>query len=1331
MQNSVERFLEHYRKKYSKNQKVFAVLVMLSLLVITAVFWRLRIHGIALAGEAFCGQTEHVHTQECAESDIACEQKEHVHTAMCYSDKTADLETAEDWEATLPKQLTGNWQENLIAVAQSQAGYQESTKNYILAEDGERKAGYTRYGAWYGNAYGDWNTMFISFCLNYAEIQEEAIPYEAGCHVWNVELEELGLYEKAETYIPSAGDILFLNENEDKSKTANRAGIIIEVEEKENEQIVLHTIEGDSSDCVEEKVYDITDPFIVGYGNLSKAREKYELLMNPKDEGNVPESVPYELNGNVAVNTAEAFRQAFTSGNASKIIQLQSDMTVSGTINLAEITEIGLDLNGKKLTVSGGGSLFTVPANTTLTILDSQSTAGVKTFPGGNNYGNLGTYTQTTLTYYVTESTVIDSARGITQERLVKYEVPVKGRILAGDATLLNMTGGTVNLTSGMLCEGTNRAVNLTSGTLNLSGGYIYGFTKTGEINTGDANFGGAILATGGNIQLSGTVLAANKALNGGAIYAKGSTRIDVTGVIDTAGGIVTGNESTRQARSNGNGGQVWEDHKEDSGYRCGGGGIYTDGTVVITMSGGYITNNVAKDEGYFDGGGGVCLNGSSNMTLNAGFITGNKAQGGGGVRTDFNRKTNFTMNNGFVAGNVATTAEGGGVTIDRGGAGYFYGGYITNNQILNTVHWGGGGLFCADGSDMYLKKALITENSAGGFGGGVAGCPTGKIYLYVDEGCAIYNNEDIVDGEIHYVDGGSKDDIDTEYCDAFFQAHGHKDYFCALNSTVTGTMLGGNPALWEGSADGTAVSLDENDIQTAMRVMGLESHPSDNAILAAQGAAAVYITGNYSYTHGGGILSNGNLIIGNPTNIEVPARLGLKGTKALVNNPEQNQDLSKYGFKFQVLDKNEQVISEAVCDKDGNIIFNTIDLTAEGEFVYTIREVVENPNPGITYDTSEYRLTVKVEKQVTSLNGDEFTKTAYLITATKLEKSDGNNGWKLISNATYGIDSLKGKDNLALQLTGSTPTFVNRMADVSKITVVKKWDGDVVGTEYVTVDLYQDGKVYKTVRLSKDNKWTYTWTDLPAGHFYEVIEQEVPGFTASYETTDSLGEEKNYWVPAQSLEAGQKYMIVNEEGDQALYISAGHQNNGFDANDRQEVIQNAGLLVSGNNTYTTWYDINGIDERCVFVAEEATKNGNKGIVLKNEGASANTWLLIQNANGNYLKSTSGIAYASFMEYKNGMLIGQENYNWNPNNLRTVIYSDNKFNTSTSPNQAAKIYTLASGRTSDGSIITITNTPKEEYELPNTGGTGTVPYMLIGLLLMAGSMIKLIREKRS
>ena len=135
---------------------------------------------------------EHVHTEECYEYTLICEKEEHQHSLACYSDPTADVESASVWERTIPT-LTGNWQDDLIAVAKSQLGYTESTRNYEVQEDGTIK-GYTRYGDWYGAAYQEWCAMFVSFCLNYAEVPTSEMPQYAQCRYWVADLTDRGQF---------------------------------------------------------------------------------------------------------------------------------------------------------------------------------------------------------------------------------------------------------------------------------------------------------------------------------------------------------------------------------------------------------------------------------------------------------------------------------------------------------------------------------------------------------------------------------------------------------------------------------------------------------------------------------------------------------------------------------------------------------------------------------------------------------------------------------------------------------------------------------------------------------------------------------------------------------------------------------------------------------------------------------------------------------------------------------------------------------------------------------------------------------------------------------
>lgn len=88
-----------------------------------------------------------------------CGIEEHTHSISCYSDPNADVETSADWEATLPGDLGIYWSENLVLVAESQLGYEESESNYILDADGITKQGNTYYLA-YALTSGTQNTRW-------------------------------------------------------------------------------------------------------------------------------------------------------------------------------------------------------------------------------------------------------------------------------------------------------------------------------------------------------------------------------------------------------------------------------------------------------------------------------------------------------------------------------------------------------------------------------------------------------------------------------------------------------------------------------------------------------------------------------------------------------------------------------------------------------------------------------------------------------------------------------------------------------------------------------------------------------------------------------------------------------------------------------------------------------------------------------------------------------------------------------------------------------------------------------------------------------------------
>ena len=93
------------------------------------------------------------------------------------------------------------------------------------------------------------------------------------------------------------------------------------------------------------------------------------------------------------------------------------------------------------------------------------------------------------------------------------------------------------------------------------------------------------------------------------------------------------------------------------------------------------------------------------------------------------------------------------------------------------------------------------------------------------------------------------------------------------------------------------------------------------------------------------------------------------------------------------------------------------------------------------------------------------------------------------------------------------------RIINPVEITVKKDWVASegVKHPESVEVILYRDGDVYKTVKLSEKNNWTYTWSDLTDEYTWSVDEKEVPaGYTKNVtvrEQVDDSGYHYSYTI--------------------------------------------------------------------------------------------------------------------------------------------------------------------------------------------------------------------------
>lgn len=185
---------------------------------------------------------------------------------------------------------TGDWDQDLLCLAKSQVGYRESRLNYRDDSAGKRH-GYTRYGAWYSNPYGEWCAMFACFCLNYAGIPETVVPWHANCYLWQTKLFRQGLFTyKALAGEPRPGDLVFLGKN----GQASHMGIVCEVRPEENR---LLYIQGNDEARVAFGEVPLNSLGIIGYCTLpqnpARSGERpaerivraVETALLPSDEG--------------------------------------------------------------------------------------------------------------------------------------------------------------------------------------------------------------------------------------------------------------------------------------------------------------------------------------------------------------------------------------------------------------------------------------------------------------------------------------------------------------------------------------------------------------------------------------------------------------------------------------------------------------------------------------------------------------------------------------------------------------------------------------------------------------------------------------------------------------------------------------------------------------------------------------------------------------------------------------------------------------------------------------------------------------------------------------
>lgn len=789
-----------------------------------------------------------------------------------------------------------------------------------------------------------WNRLLAEFCLDYAEVSEEALPRPEEGQDWAELLKSGDLFRRDEEAI-AAGTLVFLALDGQDGEGRLSVGIVTEIEEG-----VLTVVMADENGMVVSQSVARKDASFLGYCSVSERSQMCEAAMLAVD-------------GWAPVSREEELRSALSSPEENIKIKLcDSFSVVNAPLVIPENKNVTMNLNGKTLTnnssENSGESLFKILTGATLTIedgtqdIEENSAPPVKTTSTGNKYGNTASYENGTLTYYVTESQVTDSNTGKTTETVYRHEVSVPlvpqevsvGTLdgngkekpifwMSGDAANLIIQGGKICNSSkiAIYCDSSNSTVQIDGGYIcgnsvnEIGGGAIYsegadvtvsgGYIFSNSASTNAEGGGGAIYAQGGSVALNGGYLFDNSAKGGygGAVYMKDGTLT----VSDSA--VLAGNRSVKEGGIEGTaaldagGGAVAlfgsADVTISGGYITGnesektGGGLYCRDSSAVTMDSGYVTNNKAQNivcEGAHtneNGDGGIRLEENSNLTLNDGYITGNMACSGAGicVKGESSNAT-LTMNGGYICANrnqvgcgiAGHQKEGAGISIRKDGAIVrITSGYINNNSIAQSEDWGGGGIFCTEGAYLYIDKILATNNHARGFGGGLAGCPTGHVFV-LGGAAAVFDNR--ADGTQLAGAGSTKHADKDALADTTFMESGYSDFFCALGGQVQTRMLGGGMENWRGSCDGRYVNAEgtSGDWLTAYFRMGLTANPSDAHKSAAYAAAAagkaLYMNGNESYTHGGAIMCDGFMFVGDwseQENITVGSTMDVTAKKA------------------------------------------------------------------------------------------------------------------------------------------------------------------------------------------------------------------------------------------------------------------------------------------------------------------------------------------------------------------------------------------------------------------------------------------------------------------
>lgn len=635
-----------------------------------------------------------------------------------------------------------------------------------------------------------------------------------------------------------------------------------------------------------------------------------------------------------------------------------------------------------------------------------------------------------------------DALDGTSKDTAVKTFARAKDLAAADPAITTIYVTGTVDLEGDISLAGTNAMLMRDPGFDDNLALVPSGKTATLSDITLDGNS-----AAGAETVSSLLICQGSLTLNDGAVFQNNHLTYTQDRIVNPGGGITVSGGSLTMT-----GGLIKKNQA------ISGGGILVCNGGTFTMTGGTITDNDAIDNSDGDAsatGGGVCGFNGSEIHLTGGTISGNRsANAGGGISVGGwkvgDGSDHLTMEGGTVSGNSAGSG-GGGIFVQAGVTAPTYwdayatadisGGTITGNTMTGlgkgSDAFGGAGIYVNGFSDLYtaygfhdgvlhLTNAVITGNTAAMEGGGYASCPASDTKIYLDDGVALYGNT-----------GSNAKDLYILASNAYGAHSGNPAY------DISPLMLGGTAFRWK-NEDGTERQLNElKGTLNAQKSEALALHTDEDPGSLAQ--AKVEISGNTSATRGGGIGSNGTIIMG----------------KGEVRN--------------LTVDKKWDVAANVTLPDAIDV--EVYRLAADGTQAYVGVQTIK-PDPA----TGSWSVTIKNLPKADEA-GNEYTYTV---------KERAIQGYK----STLTGDPVNG---FTLTNTVKPPT--------TSVSVSKVWededDREGKRPESITIHLLANGREADVKTLTAQDGWAWTFEDLPQSQDgqdinYTISEDTVEGYTAT-----------------------------------------------------------------------------------------------------------------------------------------------------------------------------------------------------------------------------------------